>query len=366
MAELVPTLPAWRYRAGARAEQDRDTIFSRSWQLVALSTELGAPGRFVRAEVAGRGVLVVNHDGELRAYHNVRPHRCAELVTTERGTARSLRCPYHAWTYGLDGRLRAAPGVTPPPALELSNLRVAVRKPFVFVSLSADTPPFEEMFGAMFDSIADLGVDLPALASAATVETITFPIRADWKIVVENSLECYHCAVAHPGLASSLDLRAYRQQTSTWWSVQRSPMRGEAGGRGTDIGPHARTAAGQDGYVEARFHFLFPNLFVSIWPGSAGFSCTQVLPLPDGTTRTVYRRFHGPASTESERTDNREFIQRVIDEDVALCESVQRGLDSGAIPHGWLRVGGSGADESCIAHFEGLVRRLAGESGGPG
>ncbi|WP_161595030.1 aromatic ring-hydroxylating dioxygenase subunit alpha [Verrucosispora sp. SN26_14.1] len=357
MSELVPTLPAGRYCAAPDGRDD--AVLARSWQLVALTTDLDAPGRYVRAEATGRSVLVVNDGGTVRAWHNVCPHRGAELVTADRGTVRSLRCPYHAWTYGLDGALRAAPGLTPVPDLTLSGLRVAVRDPFVFVTFSADTAPFDEMFGDLFDSIAEFGVDLPTLARQSDVETLDFPVRADWKIVVENSLECYHCAVAHPGLASSLDLRTYRQQTATWWSVQRSPMRGEAGGRGDGIGADARIAATSGGgQAEARFHFLFPNLFVSVWPGSAGFSYTLVRPLPDGTTRSEYRRFHGPGATERERADSRSFIRQVIDEDVALCESVQRGLRSGAIPHGWLRIGGVGADESCIAHFGDLVRRL--------
>ena len=107
----------------------------------------------------------------------------------------------------------------------------------------------------------------------------------------------------------------------------------------------------------ARFNFLFPNLYVSVWPGSEGFSTTEVHPLGPHRTRTRFRRFFNGRVSDAERAESRTFSRAVIDEDIALCESVQRGLDR-QLSEQRLVVGveGEGADESCIVHFHALLR----------
>ena len=214
----------------------------------------------------------------------------------------------------------------------------------------------EHYFEDLFKDI-DSRVNLSSVAENGTTDEVSFEMDANWKVVVENSLECYHCHVAHPGLADSLELSRYRQWTGRWWSTQQVPQRKRGTGRANGARRGDAPGADESGMRAARFNFLFPNLYVSVWPGSEGFSTTEVHPLGPHRTLTRFRRFFHGRVSDAERAESRAFSRAVIDEDIALCESVQRGLDR-QLSEQRLVVGveGEGADESCIAHFHTLLR----------
>ena len=349
-------IPAETYRDPARFEQEQERVFRRHWGFACLDREVESHGAYTVATVGGDRVVVVRDGETLRAFHNVCQHRGAE-VAAGTGTASAFRCPYHAWTYGLDGGLVKAPGVAGRPgAIRLRALRLESWGPFVFVCSDPAVAPLRRHYGELFDDL-DARVGLSGLADSGTTDEVCFETEANWKVIVENSLECYHCAFAHPGLAGSLDLRRYRQWTGTWWSTQQAPQRIAESTEDAALGEATRRGAEESGLRAARFNFLFPNLFVSVWPGSEGFSTTEILPLGFHRTRTRFRRFFNRRVPDAEREESLAFIRQVIGEDVALCESVQRGLDRGVSS---LRLvvgrGSHGADERCIAHFHACLR----------
>ena len=352
---LIPSLPADEYLGRS---WDSERPLRESWQFVALTGSLRESGNFVTAKLHESSIVLVNDGGQIRGFFNVCAHRGCEIMREPEGATSKLRCPYHAWTYGLDGTLKNAPGIKPVPDVSLSQVRLAVHEPFVFASLSDSTPDFETMFGDVFASVLELDVDLVQCLETGVSEDFVFDIQANWRVVVENSLECYHCAIAHPGLAATLDLATYGQTIGTWWNMQRSPLRTSGSKRDEAIGAAARAAATGGGLDEARFHFMFPNFFLSVWPGSEGFSFTHIVATGPETTRSRHTRVSGPNATAEERADVRKFISQVISEDVVLCESVQRGMRSGAIAHGWLNLDGPGANETCIHHFQRLIREV--------
>jgi choline monooxygenase len=354
---LDRTLPAAEYTSAGAYERERDTIFGRAWQLAAFSADLDEPGRFVTATLGDREFVVARaEDGRLNAFHNVCLHRGA-AVASGAGSRRTLQCPYHGWTYRLDGSLYRAPGFAEPPAgVRLLQVSVCERPPLVFVSPASDPPDFDEQFGSLFQYLDRQGVDLTAIAAGSARQVRQFEMAANWKVVVENSLECYHCKVAHPGLADTLDLDLYEHRIERWWSVQGAPMRATPQRAETALGTAARTAAAESGGFDfSRFVFLYPNLFLEVYPGTASFATLVVLPLEMGKTRSVHTKFVLEPMSDDEEHEWSAFVDQVIKEDVVLCESVQRGLRSGVIERGILNLDGGGANEACIGHFDALV-----------
>ena len=163
-----------------------------------------------------------DRDGALRALVNVCRHRGAEVVAGA-GRCTTLQCHYHAWTYGLDGTLRAAPRSSglDRDALGLRAAAVDTWGPFVFVHAEAAPPPLADALGGLPDLVARGGLDVDALASTSA----QYELKANWKVAVENYLECYHCAVAHPGFADVIDVdqEAYRLEAGPTFASHFAP-----------------------------------------------------------------------------------------------------------------------------------------------
>src|SRR5438445_7291541 len=233
------TLPYSWYVDPEILRREQEQIFRSAWQYAGHVGEAAAPGTFFAAR-AGRTPVVVTRarDGELRAFLNVCRHRGFPLVEGS-GKRETLQCPYHAWTYGLDGSLRAAPRSDEEPhfpkdELGLSSLPVDTWGPFVFVNADRDAEPLADALGSMPAQVAELGLDVDDLVFYTRWET---EVEANWKIVCENFLECYHCQVAHPQLAELLDVSAdaYALTSDGRLSSQRGPTR-EGGGTTMHLG----------------------------------------------------------------------------------------------------------------------------------
>ena len=204
-APVARGLPAAAYTSEAFFALENERIFSRSWVFAGFAHELSRPGDAVPVAVAGRPVLLVRDTaGEVRAFHNVCRHRCLKLVDEPGNVGRAIRCPYHSWTYGLDGALRAAPyfgGREPraaPAGFDRSQhglvpVRSAVWHDWVFVNLDGSAPPFEE-FIAPLRSRLD-GLDLPRMQHLATIDL--GEVAANWKLLMENFIEPYHVQFVH-------------------------------------------------------------------------------------------------------------------------------------------------------------------------
>jgi choline monooxygenase len=281
----------------------------------------------------------------VRAFLNVCRHRGFPLAEGS-GKRETLQCPYHAWTYGLDGSLRAAPRSDEEPHFpkdELGLCAVAVDTwgPFVFVNAERDAEPLADALGSMPAQVAELGLDVDDLVFYTRWEA---EVEANWKIVSENFLECYHCQVAHPQLAEMLDVSAdaYALSTDGRLSSQRGPTR-EGGG----------TTMHLDGELpRSQFHFLWPNLGVNIFPGRANLSIGPMIPLTPDRTYRFLDYFFGADVDQAWIDELMAFDDQVGKEDRVLVEGVHRGIASGGLEHGWLM----GRSEQLIGHFQQLTR----------
>ena len=311
-------------------EQER--IFARTWQYVGHAGMAERPGDFFTAR-AGRIPIVVTHaeDGRTRAFVNVCRHR-GSLVAEGAGNRMTLQCPYHAWTYALDGRLRAAPRADfDLDGLGLVPVRLESWGPFLFVNADDDAEPLLELLGDVPARVAELGLDLDALRFHHRSE---WTVAANWKVVAENFLECYHCAVAHPGFTALVDVSpdVYRLEVGSWHSTQIGPAR--------------------DGESRSHFHFVWPNTGINVFPGEPNLSIGPIMPASPERTDRLLDYFFGDGVGASWIAELLELDDQVGREDTILVERVQNGVASGALSEGQLL----GEAERLVAHFQGLVR----------
>ncbi len=342
----VETLPYRWYVDPAVAAAEQERIFRRCWQYAGHLGELDGPGSVFPTQAGGLPVVVVlDREGELRAFLNVCRHRGTILVNEaqRRGT---IQCPYHAWTYGLDGALRAAPRSDEEPGFEpedlgLAPLAVDTWGPFVFVNPDPEAPALVEALGDLPAVVAARGLDVDALRFHHRVR---YEIGANWKIALENYLECYHCQINHPDLARVIDPQAQRQEVAGFRLSQFPPLRPEIRGG----------AAPYDlaGGLDAHYHLLFPAMKFNVNPGQPNLSIGPVWPLAPDRTGAWFDYFFAEGTDEAWIEEMLAFDYRVSDEDTALVEAVQRGAGSGALPNGRLLA----RTEVLIGAFQELVR----------
>jgi len=329
--ENAYTIPALWYVDERVAQLERRYVFGGSWQVVARLEQLSSPGQFVTWDLAGEPILVVrSNDGELRAFYNVCRHHAAAVVTETAGTASIFRCPYHGWSYGSDGCLKGAPefeGVCNFNRADngLVPVQIASWEQFVFVNLDPSAAPLQTFLGRLHERTKPLNLMRPHFFARRT-----YTLHCNWKVFVDNYLDGgYHVPHLHHALNSVLDYREYTIENEDRYCLQSSPMVASS--------VDAVTAATRKG-DRAWYFWQYPNFMINLYEG---YMDTNLV-LPDGVDRcTVIFDFYFDDVSEAAAERNRQSIavgERVNDEDVGICESVQRGLHSRAYDAGRLSV----------------------------
>jgi choline monooxygenase len=325
------TIPASWYLDQRVEALEREQVFHRNWIAVGRADQVAEPGQYFTVNLAGEPLVVVRgNDGGLRAFYNVCRHHAAAVVTAPCGVAQHLRCPYHGWTYGLDGSLKGAPefaGVCNFDRTKngLVPVRVAAWEHFIFVTLSEKTPSLESFLGDLSDKMAPL-----SLSKINFLARKTYTLACNWKVYVDNYLDGgYHVPYLHKGLNSVLDYKEYTIETSEYYCLQSSPM--------VVSEQHASFGATRTG-DRAYYYWLYPNFMINVYEGV--MDTNLVVPLaPDKCL--VQFDFYFADLSEGRNDYNAESIavsERVQNEDVDICESVQRGLRSRAYGAGRLSV----------------------------
>ena len=347
MALAMPgTLPWDWYVDPAVLRLEREHVFGRFWQYACRAAQVAEPGSFATALAGELPVVVVRGaDGELRAFVNVCRHR-GSLVCEGEGRRESLQCPYHAWTYDLDGRLRAAPRTDREPGFDRERLGlvpVAAERwgPFVFVNPDAGAPPLAEQLGELPGLLADGGIDLDALSFWGRLEGEEY--AANWKVCAENYLECYHCAVAHPSFSRAVDVApgTYGLDASGFVLSQFGLPRDGGGG--------VYDARGE--VPRGQFHLLFPNTVLNVMPGRPNLSIGPIVPRGPERTARYLDYFFAPDAGSDWVRDFLALDEQVGVEDRVLVERVQAGVRSGAVGEGVLLPD----SERLVARFQELV-----------
>lgn len=350
-AAAAMSLNAEAYTAPAWFEVDQRAIVARSWQWCCHVEQLREPGQYVALEIAGMPVVAVrDRDGQLRAFYNVCRHRAHELVSGS-GTARNLVCPYHAWTYDLSGRLTSARHTGDLVDFDRSSVclmpvQIAELGGFVFVNLDPDAASLGEQSGGLAGELASWAPDVAGLTLA---RRLTYEIASNWKNVVDNFLECYHCHIAHKDFVSLVDMDTYRVTTHGVYSSHMARA-----GTTTNSAYDVSGATVTDHAV----WWLWPNTCLLRYPGRGNMMVLQIVPEgPERTRETLDLYLESPEPDAAELETIRYLDEVLQVEDIALVESVQRGMRTPAFEQGRIVVdrAGSGVSEHALHHFHGLV-----------
>jgi phenylpropionate dioxygenase-like ring-hydroxylating dioxygenase large terminal subunit len=356
--ECAHTLASNFYTDPAILNAEKDRIFRRTWQLVGtLNTSCGElngtkrtiadPETFFTVDVIGEPVVVVRDKlGTLRAFSNVCRHRAGPIACGS-GCKNVLRCGYHGWTYTLDGRLIGTPDVEGVELFDRSTmgmfpLRLETWEQLIFVNFDPNAEPLFAYLGKIPEQAR--GFQFQGLQS---VERRDYLIDCNWKVYVDNYLEGYHIPIAHPGLMREIDYSQYRTDTYRYYSQQFAPIRAMKPEDGAE-----RFYPPGTGLQEALYFWIFPNLMLNIYPDN--LSTNLIVPLSHDKTLTIFEWFFHEANSEKVR----ERIQRAVafsdevqQEDIELCRSVQRGLNSSTYDRGRYSV----KRENGVHHFHMLL-----------
>jgi len=320
--------------------EEMERIFCRRWLCAGRAAELADPGDFVVRTVAGESLIVVRgQDGAVRAFYNVCRHRGTRLCEEARGRfSETIQCPYHAWTYTLDGTLIGAPHMGDVQGFDkrdypLHAVAVATWEGFLFLNLAREPEPFERAFAPVLERFSRF--NLATLRSARRIE---YDVQANWKLLFQNFSECLHCPVIHPGLAK---LTPY---TSGANDLAEGPYLGgymvitKEGGSLTMSGRACGAPVGElpaEDLNRVYFYSIFPNMLLSLHPDYVMFHTLW----PDGPRRTAItcEWLFNPESFEQSGFDPDDAV-RFWDEtnrqDWHICELAQAGITSRAYEPG--------------------------------
>jgi choline monooxygenase len=325
------TIPAPWYVDPRVAELEAKTVFSNTWQLVGRVEQVEKPGQFITTAIAGEPIVVVRgNDHILRAMYNVCRHHAAAVVTEACGQAAILHCPYHGWNYGLDGSLKGMPEFDGVQDFErqkngLLPARAEAWEKFVFVNLDLNAPSLRDFLGGLVKRVAGL-----AVSKLHYFDTRVYDIACNWKVFVDNYLDGgYHVPHLHKGLNSVLDYKDYTIENEDRYCLQSSPMVASEEDKATGT-----TRKGD----RAWYFWQYPNLMINYYEGY--MDTNLVLPVDVDHCRVIFDFYFADVS-EAGREYNQQSVAvgaRIQEEDLGICEAVQRGLKSRAYGAGRLSV----------------------------
>ena len=339
-----PTLSGADYSSSAIWDEERERIWFVGWVCIGRSEEVPATGDYLVRDVAGESVFVMrNRAGELRAFYNVCAHRGTKLLDDEPGCGnlgKALKCPYHAWTYDLDGQLVATPNVHEDEQFErsdypLHSIEVGEHDGFVFVSLAEEPRPLSTALRDSNETITDF--ERYRLGELRVARRIVYEVAANWKIVVENYNECLHCPTIHPELVAVVPMYRFGE---VWDGETRD------GGNLMIEGATSFTATGvsdlpkfpdllPEDYGSYYGVFQFPNLMVNMHPDSV--MTYRIEPHGPGRTTVTSEFLFRPdaiAAAGFDPAPTVELWDLISRQDWAVCERAQKGMSSRAYGSG--------------------------------
>ena len=336
----MPTLPGRDYWADDVYELDRERVFAAGWTCVGREERVAHAGDYVTREVAGEPMFVIRgRDGGLRAFANTCRHRGTRLLDGEGSVRSAIKCPYHAWTYGLDGTLLAAPNVYEDDGLVrdgfgLWEIRLETHDGFVFVNLDGRAEPLRSQLEAADDS--PLALARYGIGELRVGATRTYDVAANWKIVVENYHECLHCPTVHPELVKLVPLYRRGEVEEDGQTLGNSMGHGLTSFTTTGLSSLPRLP----GLTEDDAHtfygvYVLPNLILNYH--SETVNAVTIFPTGPQRTNVVSEFLFRPETIEADGFDPSEvvdFRDLIAKQDWVVCELAQRGVRSRFYEHG--------------------------------
>ncbi len=351
--EEAYTLPANFYTKASVFEHEKEAIFARSWICVGHGSEVAEKNAYITREVIGESIIVVRgRDDVLRAFYNVCPHRGHQLLEGSGKAKNVITCPYHAWTFKLDGELAHARNCENVVNFDKQNstlvqLRVEEYAGFIFINMDNDAGSVEDQLPGLQQRMRAACPVIDDLHLAARFVSDT---PANWKSIVDNYLECYHCAPAHPGFSASVDVGQYSHSLHGNWTLQYGVAT-----------PSEQSFTFDESVKDPSFagFWAWPCTMFNVPPGADFMTVIYEFPVDAETTLQHYDIYFLNKDISQEQQKLIDWYREVFrPEDLRLVESVQKGLKSrGYRGQGRIMVDQqrSGVSEHGIAHFHNLI-----------
>jgi len=354
-AETSFTLPSEYYLDEKIYELEKKQIFYRTWQYVAHESMLPDAGDYYCLKICDESIFVMrSSDRKLRAFYNVCRHRAHELLQGSGNVRKLIICPYHAWSYDNQGSLKVARMGEHRPGFDkaefgLREIKLETLCGCIFVNLDEQCESLQKIAGSLEEDIRRHLPYIDEIKLCGTDLLGETRMDAGWKVVVDNYVECYHCRPAHKAFASVINMDRYQVDVHDYWSRQLGPE--------IRIENSAYLVDPDVGVQKSVFWYLWPNTTFNVLPGSNEFAVFAVRPVD--TTRSTFggHSFAVGGKVYQPRVDY--VSETLAPEDIHLCESVQRGLNSKSYDQGTFMVDpdNSGESEYALHHFHRLVQQ---------
>jgi Rieske 2Fe-2S family protein len=329
------TMPRDRYTSPEIFALERERVFARHWQCVGRASAFTKPGDYRVRTVADESLIVVrDRAGELHAFFNVCRHRGTRLCMESHGQlSETIQCPYHAWTYALDGRLIGAPHMQEVPGFDkkeypLHEAAVAEWEGFVFVNVARDPQPFEQWFAPMLRRLARF-----SLASLRVGHSARYEVKANWKLVFQNYSECLHCPTIHPELSVVLPYQSGANDLTTGaflgGYMEIRPPHESATLTGKSCGRLLNDHLAGDDVGRAYYYTFMPNMALSIHPDYVNYYL--LTPVSVDVTIVETEWMFNPANEGNPAFNPRDaidFWDVTNRQDWDICERSQLGVQS--------------------------------------
>lgn len=325
---LTYGLPAFAYTSEHYFQAEKREIFYRSWHCIGHQEHVSQPNRFLTGQVADQRVFVIRgKDDLLRGFFNVCQHRGHELLAQHHGERQVITCPYHAWTYGPTGKLLSARGCPLDASMDIDRhalkaIKVGVVAGFIFVNLDPDATPIEIYTADWLTKLREFGPDTSRLN---TVFSTVHDVHCNWKLLIENSMECGHCESAHPDFCKQVRLDTYEINPVPWENTTfaTSYMHEGAIDAGKSIQSMSVDTLTQFGYL-----YLWPNTEARILAGSPNFLMRTQVPIGPSLTRVINTLYYDSVDDCDIERYREQLHDSTFSEDIRLVESAQRGMRS--------------------------------------
>lgn len=338
-AETIPS--AW-YTDRNFLDVDNAAVFSKTWQGVGHVDRLPNVGDYFLTEIADNPVIILRDEtSQLRGFYNVCRHRGGPLATEDGNCPKVLQCKYHGWTYRLNGELRGVPDFNYVELFHKSDfglvpINVDIWEGLIFATLNPSPPPLEQVFAGMTERFSPI-----SLAGLHFHSRVTYNIKCNWKIYVDNYLEGYHVPLVHPELNNLLDYRNYVTETFENYSLQYSPLKESSNVYGDNVD-------------EAFYFFVYPNFMLNLFNNR--LQVNLVRPVSHDETEVIFDYYYKDVTSERAKktiSEDIEYSDLIQQEDIDICERVQKGVSSLAYDRGRFSV----KRESGVHHFQELLKR---------
>ncbi len=344
--ERSETIPSSWYTHPDFHQFDREVIFSRNWTFVGHINQLQNQGDYILGEAAGNPIIVIKDGDVVRAFYNVCRHRGGPLALDceeggRCGNIKIFQCKYHGWTYKLDGSLRGVPRFNRVDLFDkkdfgLIPVEIKITEGLIFIRLKKSNVSPDIILKEIAERISPI-----KLHTKKFIKRVNYEINCNWKVYIDNYLEGYHLPYVHPELSKLLDYKNYITEVHDYYSLQYSPLQDDSNFYGGEN-------------ESAFYYFIFPNLMLNILPGR--LQTNLVIPIAHNKCKVIFDYFYDDVISEESRkivAEDLEYSDKIQQEDIEICEYVQRGLESMAYDKGRFSV----ECEKGVYHFQSLLKK---------